>query len=122
MSNYREAEWSCYHPAGPDAKGHKVSLNVGLQTSLFFIFLKPIIVLQVGSPLGHNMLVKLLTNIVILFAELLQFIILWTSCQETADKVLGVLPYVQRPVFHVVMHGHYEWENVMKHKEYGREL
>lgn len=27
-----------------------------------------------GSPLGHNMLVKLLTNIVILFAELLQLL------------------------------------------------
>lgn len=106
MSRYWEAEWSCHHPAGPDAKGHKASLNVGLQTSLFSIFLKPVIVLHVGSPLSHNMLVKLLTNIVILFAELLQLLmvaLVWATCQETAS--LGILPFVQSPAFHVVMHG-----------------
>lgn len=32
MSNYWEAELSFHHPASPDAKGHKVSLNVVLQT------------------------------------------------------------------------------------------
>lgn len=122
ISNYWEAEWSSHHPAGPDAKGHKISLNIGFQTSLLSIFLRQIIVLHMGSPLGHNMLVKLLTNIVILFAELLQLLVvalLWVSCQETESKGLGIFPFVQSPVFHVVMHGRYEynWENVMRHRQ-----
>lgn len=67
------------------------------------------------------MLVKLLTNTVILFAELLQLLVvalLSPPCQETVNKGSGILSFVQSPVFHIVMHGHYEYnfENIMKHR------